>query len=180
MPNQIYRNPIKAKSNNVYEYETVSSLDAHQQQDHQYFQHDETNYYKQPETEMNTNGIPIIEIDMSQCPQECVCQYAHLIDLPISRWINFMQKHILVKAQNEENDLDEHETDNNVNKADSNEQWPSGGVENYKTNPFIKQATCIIQEDTETERLISSLPNDMQALVLLYTGVGKSKMGNNN
>lgn len=143
-----------------YIYNTVSSIYNQNEQQEQY---DETNEYKQQEMEVNINSTSAIEIDMPQCPQSCVCQYAHLNDFPISRWINLMQKKYLYVQQSEENEVYElsHERANN-----------------FLLNPLIKQATCIIQEDTNSEQLIKNLPNDVQALILLYTGAGKNKTGN--
>ncbi|XP_046812565.1 toll-like receptor 3 [Lucilia cuprina] len=173
---------------NKYEYDIISSSydeNVEQQQQHEererHHNHrlhhdDDMDYYKQPETEVNINSIPAIEIDMPQCPQGCVCQYAHFMDLPISRWINYMQQKYLSPQQNEDN-----ETNNNDSDADlmDNESSYEGDY-SYLTNPFIKQATCIIQEDTDAEQLIKTLPHDMQALILLYTGVGKNKTVNSS
>lgn len=160
---------------NKYEYDIVSSSSDDNKQQQQLerhnFQHDDMKYFK-PETEVSTNSIPVVEIDMPQCPQGCVCQYAHLMDLPISRWINHMQQKYFLSTQNEDNELNENDDLKN-NESSYEEDY------NYLMNPLIKQATCIIQEDTDVKQLINSLPNDMQALILLYTGIGKNKTGNN-
>ncbi|XP_065358739.1 toll-like receptor 3 [Calliphora vicina] len=175
---------------NKYEYDIISSSNEEneeqqqkqeqERQHHHHLQHDDMKYYKQPETEVNINSIPVIEIDMPQCPQGCVCQYAHLMDLPISRWINYMQQRYSTPMPNEDNENDI----NNVNEdSDSDLMNNESSYESdysYLMNPFIKQATCIIQEDTNTEQLINSLPHDMQALILLYTGVGKNKTVNSS
>lgn len=125
--------------------------------------------FNKPETEMkiHDDSLPRIEVDMFKCPKGCVCQYAHLLDLPISHWINDMQqKH----SNGNSVAADEEDLINN------NESTYEGDLD-YVINPFIKQATCIIQEDTDAESLINALPHDMQALVLLYTGIGKNKTG---
>lgn len=110
---------------------------------------------------------------MPQCPQGCVCQYAHLTDLPISRWINYMQQ-----KYSTANIYAYSDSDNNGDTFDAIESNESSYDDGYLSIPFIKQATCIIQEDTDTDQLIKILPNDMQALILLYTGIGKNKTGN--
>ena len=109
---------------------------------------------------------------MPQCPQGCVCQYAHLTDLPISRWINYMQQKYSTTYLYANSDSDDN--GDTFDAMESNESPYDGG---YSTIPFIKQATCIIQEDTDIDQLIKILPNDMQALILLYTGIGKNKTG---
>lgn len=49
--------------------------------------------------------------------------------------------------------------------------------ESFLFNPLMKQATCILQEDSDPIDLINSLPHDLQALVMLYTGEGRNKTG---
>ncbi|XP_075149216.1 uncharacterized protein LOC142223241 [Haematobia irritans] len=128
--------------------------------------------YNKPETEIKSDSHPTIEVDTLFCPQGCVCQYAHLSDLPISHWINNMQQKF---SSSKDNSITETPDEQDlINNNESN----YGGDLSYLDNPFIKQSTCIIQEDTDTEKLINSLPHDIQALVLLYTGIGRNKTVN--
>lgn len=183
------QNSIKQQPNKYDEYniinsaaETASSAERHHHQEQQQssYNDDDINYYykqqQEPETEVNINSIPVVEIDMPQCPQGCVCQYAHLMDLPISRWINYMQQKYLLSPNEQQQQVEQN--GDNENDEDFMNNDSSYGSEDYIMNPFVKQATCIIQEDTDTQELINSLPHDMQALILLYTGVGKNKTGN--
>ncbi|XP_073822727.1 uncharacterized protein [Musca autumnalis] len=124
-------------------------------------------FYNKPEEEIKSDLIPKIEVDTLKCPQGCVCQYAHLMDLPISRWINHMQQRYSYSNDN----------DGTEDLINNNESSYEGDL-SYTMNPFVKQATCIMQEDTNAEKLINALPHDMQALVLLYTGMGKNKTVN--
>ncbi|XP_013102275.2 toll-like receptor 13 [Stomoxys calcitrans] len=127
--------------------------------------------YNKPEAEMKSGSEATIEVDALHCPQGCVCQYAHFSDLPISHWINFMQQKASSSATGNaapDDDL--------INDNESNYE----GDLSYLINPFVKQSTCIIQEDTDTEKLIGTLPHDIQALVLLYTGIGRNKTVNTN
>lgn len=124
-------------------------------------------FYNKPEAEIKSDLTPTIEVDTLKCPQGCVCQYAHLMDLPISRWINHMQQRYLNSNNN---------VDNTEDLINNNESSFENDL-SYTMNPFIKQATCIMQEDTNAENLINALPHDMQALVLLYTGIGRNKTG---
>lgn len=39
-------------------------------------------------------------------------------------------------------------------------------------NPLVKLATCILQPGNKPKDFIDSLPHDIQALVILYTGQG--------
>uniref|UniRef100_A0A1A9W5K1 LRRCT domain-containing protein n=1 Tax=Glossina brevipalpis TaxID=37001 RepID=A0A1A9W5K1_9MUSC len=124
------------------------------------------------ENEQIESDIPMVEIDINKCPQGCVCQYARFMDLPISRWINYMnQKRESVRSANKESlsadDL-----------LDENESSSYEGDLSYHSNPFIKQATCIIQDHTNLESLVQALPHDIRALILLYTGVSQNKTVN--
>uniref|UniRef100_A0A1B0G2M8 LRRCT domain-containing protein n=1 Tax=Glossina morsitans morsitans TaxID=37546 RepID=A0A1B0G2M8_GLOMM len=113
----------------------------------------------------------MVEIDINKCPQGCVCQYAHFRDLPISRWINYMnQKRDSVRSA-EEDSLSADDL------LDANES-SYGADLNDHLNPFIKQATCIIQDHTDLESLVKALPHDIRALILLYTGVTQNKTVN--
>lgn len=132
--------------------------------------------YSRPETETKVDSLPHIEIDMLQCPQGCVCQYAHLMDLHISRWINYMQQKYKRSTFHQENQAETSTEEDEENLVNNNESTYEGDM-SYLKNPFIKQATCIIQEDTDAKALINVLPHDMQALILLYTGVGRNKSG---
>lgn len=39
-------------------------------------------------------------------------------------------------------------------------------------NPFVKQATCIMETESDAEHLAKLLPHDIQTLILLYSGSG--------
>lgn len=115
----------------------------------------------------------MVEIDINKCPQGCVCQYAHFRDLPISRWINYMnQKRDSVRSAEE----DSLSADDLLDENESS----YGADLNDHLNPFIKQATCIIQDHTDLESLVKALPHDIRALILLYTGVTQNKTGEKN
>lgn len=49
------------------------------------------------------------------CPQHCVCQYAHRMDLPVSRWI-----HSVETRQRKGHEFTEFEEDNNENNNEVN------------------------------------------------------------
>ncbi|XP_004519320.1 toll-like receptor 3 isoform X1 [Ceratitis capitata] len=110
---------------------------------------------------------PLLEIDTLQCPLGCVCQYAHFTELPISRWIQHLQARRAAAVA--EDDAWDYERAFDSNEADS---------DTYLTNPYMKQATCILQEETDVEDLIQKLPHDLHALILLYTSSGRNKSVN--
>ncbi|XP_053961152.1 insulin-like growth factor-binding protein complex acid labile subunit [Anastrepha ludens] len=125
---------------------------------------------------------PQLEIDTLQCPVYCVCQYAHFIELPISRWIQHMQARRPRSdgdaADGEDADVWHFNHDDRyeqAHKSDKDLYESYGDDDAYLTNPFMKQATCILQEDTNIEELTQALPHDLHALVLLYTSSGKNK-----
>lgn len=84
------------------------------------------------------------------CPLSCVCQQAHLKELPIYHWISQMQTQYVNDPNN-----------------------PPTNSESY--DDIINLTTCIILPDTDIEWLLSALPSDTEALNLLYTGVGQTK-----
>lgn len=68
-------------------------------------------------------------------------------------------------------------TDNNDEDLINDNETVFEGDDSFLTNPFVKQATCILQENNNPEELVNNLPHDLQALILLYTGIGKNKTG---
>ncbi|XP_030556075.1 leucine-rich repeat-containing G-protein coupled receptor 5-like [Drosophila novamexicana] len=88
-----------------------------------------------------------VELDVLSCPLSCVCQYAAFNELPIARWVNYMT---------------------------SAEEGPDDS--DFPLTTHIKLATCLLQEASETLALLSALPIDLQALVLLHTGSPDSQL----
>ncbi|XP_055386155.1 leucine-rich repeat-containing protein 15-like isoform X2 [Condylostylus longicornis] len=99
------------------------------------------------------------DYDNINCPKQCFCQNAHFMDLSISRWINFMNS-----GNNQMNKLNYKEED----LVNNNEALYEGD-DSYLTNPLIKQATCILQRNTDPKELFEQLPHDIQSLVILYS-----------
>ncbi|XP_067620774.1 insulin-like growth factor-binding protein complex acid labile subunit [Eurosta solidaginis] len=120
---------------------------------------------------------PQLEIDTLKCPVGCVCQYAHFDELSISRWIQHMQARRPdggAKADENEDDEWGYGRAFSSNEADSGSD--SDGLD--LTNPYIKQATCILQEESNVDEWIHALPHDLHALILLYTSSGQNKSVN--
>ncbi|XP_017854108.2 slit homolog 1 protein-like [Drosophila busckii] len=88
-----------------------------------------------------------VELDVLSCPSSCVCQYAAFNELPIARWVNHMTS------------LDE-----------------SLDAAEYLLPSHIKLATCLLQQATETQALLSALPIDLNALILLHTGQADNQL----
>lgn len=87
-----------------------------------------------------------VELDVLSCPTSCVCQYAAFNELPIARWVNHMTS---------------------VDAADDAD---------FLLTTHIKLATCLLQEESETLALLSALPIDLQALILMHTGSPGSRL----
>ncbi|XP_017475842.1 PREDICTED: plant intracellular Ras-group-related LRR protein 4-like [Rhagoletis zephyria] len=124
---------------------------------------------------------PQLEIDTLQCPVDCVCQYEHFNELPISRWIQYMQANRPGSSDTvaDEEDIWQYDRDERYEQTfSSGESGDEDDSDAFLTNPFMKQATCIIQEWTNIEELIQMLPHDLHALVLLYTSSGRNKSVN--
>lgn len=107
-----------------------------------------------------------------KCPRGCVCQYAHFMDLPISRWINYLQ----VKRPDRSVGSRGSSQETQEELVNDNEVMYEGD-DSFMDNPFIKQATCILQVENDLNELVTQLPADLQALVILYTAEGKNKTG---
>ncbi|EDV99015.1 GH13634 [Drosophila grimshawi] len=90
---------------------------------------------------------PQVELDVMSCPVSCVCQYAPFNELPIARWVNHM----------------------------TSEEGADSYTEYLMPN-HIKLATCLLQEQGETQALLNALPIDLQALILLHTGSSASQL----
>ncbi|KAH8288966.1 hypothetical protein KR054_010002 [Drosophila jambulina] len=78
--------------------------------------------------------------EVYSCPKSCVCQHAVFEKLPIVRWAKYY------KATGGNND------------------------DKFVLPPLTKLATCLLQPKSETQKLLDSLPANLQALILLYTG----------
>ncbi|TDG46140.1 hypothetical protein AWZ03_007482 [Drosophila navojoa] len=87
-----------------------------------------------------------VELDVLSCPSSCVCQYAAFNELPIARWVNHMT---------------------NTDASDDSD---------FLFSTHIKLATCLLQEESETQTLFGALPIDLQALILLHTGSPGSQL----
>ncbi|XP_055853024.1 leucine-rich repeat-containing protein 15-like [Episyrphus balteatus] len=116
------------------------------------------------------SGPPSVPQAYMKCPKGCVCQYAHFMDLQISRWINFMQ----IKHQDRSIGSRGSSQETQEELVNENEVMFDGD-EGFNDNPFIQQVTCILQVENDVSELVSQLPVDLQALVLLYTAEGKNK-----
>lgn len=104
------------------------------------------------------------------CPQQCVCQYAHFMDLSIAKWINAIETR---KQKGHEFVEEEHEDPVNENEAYFE------GDESFKFNNevLLKFVMCMMTSHINPKDLIDSLPHDVQALVLLYTGKDQNASG---
>ncbi|KAG5678342.1 hypothetical protein PVAND_008027 [Polypedilum vanderplanki] len=94
------------------------------------------------------------------CPQHCVCQYAHRMDLPIARWI-----HSVETRQRKGHEFIGFEEDNNENNNEVNFDDDILPV----NNELLKFTMCLVPSHMEPKDLIASLPHDVQALVILST-----------
>ncbi|XP_068151277.1 insulin-like growth factor-binding protein complex acid labile subunit [Drosophila tropicalis] len=95
--------------------------------------------YDTESLEQYSQSQPEPELDVFNCPTNCVCQYDAFKELPIARWVNHM-------------------------------------IDTYEDELHIKLATCLLQDNSDTLGLLSSLPMDLQALILLHTGSTDSQV----
>lgn len=89
------------------------------------------------------------------CPNQCNCQYLPLKDLSIARWVtiyNTETEDIFKNHRTKSNEYD---------------------VKNEK----IKFAMCMLQSDFNSKNFILSLPQDIEALAILYTGTKDNVTG---
>uniref|UniRef100_A0A336KGJ0 CSON009823 protein n=1 Tax=Culicoides sonorensis TaxID=179676 RepID=A0A336KGJ0_CULSO len=91
------------------------------------------------------------------CPNWCACQYLHMNDLSVMRWISGMTGKI---------PRFETYTAEETNDAILDDEL-SGRSED---NPLVKSATCFLQQNMNIKDFIASLPQDLQVLVILYGG----------
>lgn len=84
------------------------------------------------------------------CPNQCNCQYLPIKNLSIARWITIY-------------DTETEETVKNITTKDKDN-------ENEDKNEKVKFAMCMLQPDFNSKNFILSLPQDIEALVILYTG----------
>lgn len=95
------------------------------------------------------------------CPNQCVCQRSYFNDLPISRWIMHFDNILDGKTHsNIEDDKSE---------ATKNEAYYEDDKSHHKNRP-VKFVMCMVQADTNVKALLMSIPQDVNALSLLYTG----------
>ncbi|XP_037026204.1 toll-like receptor 3 [Bradysia coprophila] len=94
------------------------------------------------------------------CPNNCVCQQSHFMDLSIARWIQTRQSGYgtITRPETNENGNEAYYEDDTGNTF----------------NPFIKFAMCMMVDNGNTQNLLISLPQDVEALVLLYSGDNKN------
>uniref|UniRef100_A0A034VCG2 Leucine-rich repeat-containing protein 4B n=1 Tax=Bactrocera dorsalis TaxID=27457 RepID=A0A034VCG2_BACDO len=127
-----------------------------------------------PPLELPHEHTQQLAIDTLQCPTGCVCQYAPFAELPISRWIQHMQAQ-RPGAQPVDDIWSNERASRNSNEATYDNFDDDANDDAYTTNPYMKQATCILQEESDVEDLIQKLPHDLHALILLYTSSGRNK-----
>lgn len=72
-------------------------------------------------------------------------------------------------------DIWSNESASNSNEATYESVDGDNDDDAYSENPYMKQATCILQEESDVEELIQKLPHDLHALILLYTSSGRNK-----
>lgn len=89
------------------------------------------------------------------CPNQCNCQYLPLKDLSIARWLTIYNT--------ETEDILKNTTTKNNEYEDKNDK--------------IKFAMCMLQSDFNSKNFILSLPQDIEALVILYTGTKDNVTG---
>ncbi|XP_034100799.1 carboxypeptidase N subunit 2-like [Drosophila albomicans] len=103
------------------------------------------------DVEADSQPEPIAEQDRSNCPSSCSCQYAAYNELPIARWINHMTS-------------SDNDADSTLEDTD------------FLMLSKIKLATCLLQDEHETQELFNALPLDLQALILLHGGNAESQL----
>lgn len=122
------------------------------------------------------------------CPQHCVCQYAHRMDLPISRWIHSVETR--QRKGHEFVDLNDEPLLNNNNEVTftilkkysqylCDFQVTFDDDISPQNNELLKFTMCLLQSNTEPKDLIASLPHDVEALVILSTESRKNMSGIN-
>lgn len=96
------------------------------------------------------------------CPNQCVCEQSNFNDLSISRWISHFDRILDANFQNSQ-------SDDFQNMDHKNEAFIEDDKSHIKNRP-IKFVMCMVQSDTSVKSLAMSIPQDVQALSLLYTG----------
>lgn len=119
------------------------------------------------------------------CPHHCVCQYAHRMDLSISRWVHEIETR--QKKGHEFTDSDEEAANNEVKMRFELEvgnrtsgffqQIPFEDDISPQNNELLKFTMCLLPSNIEPKDLIASLPHDVEALVLLSTENRKNLSG---
>ena len=117
------------------------------------------------------------------CPQHCVCQYAHRMDLSISRWVHSVEKR--QKKGHEFVESDEDAISNNEVRFEYEKkritmkpsQIPIDDDIGPHNNELLKFTMCLLPSNIEPKDLIASLPHDVEALVLLSTENRKNLSG---
>jgi hypothetical protein len=119
------------------------------------------------------------------CPHHCVCQYAHRMDLSISRWIHEIETR--QRKGHEFTDSDEEAANNEVKLRFELEvgnrtsgfslQIPFEDDISPQNNELLKFTMCLLPSNIEPKDLIASLPHDVEALVLLSTENRKNLSG---
>ncbi|CRL06507.1 CLUMA_CG019640, isoform A [Clunio marinus] len=94
------------------------------------------------------------------CPQHCVCQYAHRMDLSISRWI-----HAVETRQRKGHEF----VDSSEDALTNNEVVTFEDDIQPQNNELLKFTMCLLPSNIEPKDLIASLPHDVEALVILST-----------
>lgn len=95
------------------------------------------------------------------CPNECTCKYTHFMDLSIARWINYRDKFEVGTQKQQEDPVNDNEA-------------LFAGDDTFERNPMIRFAMCFLQSGHHPKDLISVLPQDIQALVLMCSGNEKN------
>lgn len=122
------------------------------------------------------------------CPQHCVCQYAHRMDLSISRWIHAVemrQQKGHEFSDSSENSLNSNEvidfmTNINDVKVSKDTFYIQVAFDDDilpQNNELMKFTMCLLPSNIEPKDLIASLPHDVEALVMLSTENRKNLSG---
>lgn len=121
------------------------------------------------------------------CPHHCVCQYAHRMDLSISRWVHEVETR--QKKGHEFVDSDEEAANNEVINfclfllismpKINYSQIPYDDDISPQNNELLKFTMCLLPSNIEPKDLIASLPHDVEALVLLSTENRQNLSGGN-
>ncbi|XP_055303660.1 uncharacterized protein LOC129569142 [Sitodiplosis mosellana] len=94
------------------------------------------------------------------CPNQCVCQRSPFMDLSVSRWIQGLRR--------EDVENNQKETERAYGGIFNDAFFEND--ESHLRNPYVKFVMCMLQGDVIAKDLVVSLPQDMQALVLLHNG----------